>query len=239
MRVRGTSERLLVCVGPSPFSARLVRAAHRMSAVVRGELFAVHVASPAGRRLGPADQERLLQNLRIAESLGARVASIEGTDAASAVVAFAASHDVSRIVVGKTGRGRLHELLHGSFTMDVIRQSRDIDVYAIHGDADGDGSPGPEVSPTPGHGQAWRGALVSQLTAVLYTSVAVAVAWMLYEPPDLSTEALVLILGVVVAALRCGRWPAVSSSLLSAMAFNFLLVEPRFSFAIAEPVSFF
>ncbi len=233
-RMRSTSERLLVCVGPSPFSARLVRAAHRMSAVVRGELFAVHVASPAGRRLGPADQERLLQNLRIAESLGARVASIEGADAAGAVVAFAASHDVNRIVVGKTGRGRLHELLYGSFTMDVIRQSRDIDVYVIHGDADGDGSPRPEPSPTPGHGQAWQSALGSHLTAVACTSVAVAVAWLLYEPPDLSAEALVLILGVVVAALRCGRWPAVSSALLSAMAFNFLLVEPRFSFAIGE-----
>lgn len=234
-RVRSTSERLLVCVGPSPFSARLVRAAHRMAAVVRGELFAVHVASPTGRRLGSADQERVLQNLRIAESLGARVASIEGPDAASAIVAFASSHDISRIVVGKTGRGRLHELLYGSFTMDVIRQSRDIDVYVIHGDADGDGVPRAEVVTAPTQGQAWRGTVGGHLAAVLYTLVTVAVAWLLYEPPDLSTEALVLTLGVVVAALLCGRWPAVVSALLSAMAFNFLLVEPRFSFAIGEP----
>jgi two-component system sensor histidine kinase KdpD len=71
-----------VCVGPSPFSARLVRAAHRMTAVIRGELFAVFVAPPPGRRLAAADRERVLQNLHIAETLGARVTSIEGSDPA-------------------------------------------------------------------------------------------------------------------------------------------------------------
>jgi len=233
-RLRGSSDRALVCVGPSPLSARLVRAAHRMAAVTRSELFAVFVATPgAGRPLSATDRDRVLENMRLAESLGARTATIESHDAARAVVDFAVAHDVSRIVVGKTGRSRLHELLFGSFTMDVIRQSRDIDVYVIRGEAEGETAarvPTDEAVAPPSRIEwgKWSSALA-------YTACSVALAWLLFAPPDLSAEALLLILGVVVTALRCGRWPSLLASLLSALAFNFLFIEPRHTFSVTEP----
>ncbi len=230
-RARRSSERILVCVGPSPFSARLVRAAHRMAAVLRGELFALHVAKPAGRRVAAGDYERVLQNLRIAESLGARVASVESDDAASAVVAFADRHEVSRIVVGRTGRTRLHELVFGSFTMDVIRNAG-ADVYVIHDDSEEADSPQvPAPTGRPTLHVAWR----SMLGALGCSAVSVAAASVSYAPPDLSVEALLLTLGVVVAAQRFGRWPAVLVAVANALAFNFLMTEPRYTFAIVEP----
>jgi len=236
-RVRSANERVLVCVGPSPFSARLVRAAHRMTAVIRGELFAVFVAPPPGRRLAAGDRERVLQNLRIAETLGARVTSIEGSDPAAAVVAFARTLEISRIVIGKTRRRRLYELLFGSFTLDVIRHSGDIDVYVIHDDAEVDAAPRPAAAPQSRHG--WRPDWRGHAGAVLWTALAVATAWLLFEPPDLSVEALVLILGVVVTAQRHGRWPAVAASLLGALAFDYLFIEPRFTFTVADPAYLF
>ena len=229
-RLRGAHERVLVCVGPSPLSARLVRAAHRMAAVIRAELYAVFVETGRGRGLSVAARDRVLQNLRIAESLGARIATIDGPDPAAAIVAFADSHDVSRIVVGKTGRSRLHDALFGSFTMEVIRASRDIDVYVIHGEAEGEHEPTPASVRSREIGRdAWRRWFVA--LGVTGASVAAAVA--LYEPPDLTTEALVLILGTVVTALYCDRWSTVVAAMASALAFNFLLVEPRYTLAIA------
>lgn len=232
-RMRSTFERVLVCVGPSPFSARLVRAAHRMAAVVRGELFAVHVTRAGSRPLSPQDRERVLQNLRIAESLGARTASIEGEDAARAIVGFAESHEISRVVVGKSGRSRLRELLSGSFTMDVIRHSRELDVYVIHGDAEAE-TPAAAVDASP-RAVATAGGWRQSAWALVASALTVVFAWLLYDPPDLSVEALVLTLGVVVVARRCGRWHSAASALVMALAFNFLFVEPRFTFAIAEP----
>ncbi|MGE3174271.1 MAG: DUF4118 domain-containing protein [Planctomycetota bacterium] len=229
-RVRSTNERILVCVGPSPFSARLVRAAHRMAAVMRGELFALHVARPSARPTAATEHERVLQNLRIAESLGARVASVQSPDAASAVVGFAESHEISRIVVGRTGRTRLYELVFGSFTMDVIRRSRSADVYVIQDDGE-DAVPMQAAPVRLTLRVSWRG--VSG--ALAFTAVSIAVALAAYAPPDLSVEALLLALGVVVAAQRFGRWPAVLAALLSALAFNFLMTEPRFTFTITEP----
>lgn len=233
-RARGGSERILVCVGPSPLSARLVRTAHRMAVITRSELFAVFVESPAtGRRLSASDRERVLRNLHLAESLGARTATIDGSDPARAIIEFANAHDVSRVVVGKTARSRWHELLFGSFTMAVIRASQDIDVYVIRGETEADAAPREEGTPGPAPRQ--RGAVARYLAALGYTACSLLIAWLVYDPPDLSAEALVLILGVVITALRCGRWPSLMAALVSALAFNFLLLEPRFSFAVAAP----
>ncbi len=65
-------ERILVCVGPAPSSARLIRAAR-----AHGGGAALHRGSrptwsrPPWRRTGEADRERLEVHLRLAESLGA------------------------------------------------------------------------------------------------------------------------------------------------------------------------
>src|SRR6266571_1510255 len=52
-----TTERILVCVSPSPLSARLVRAARRMAALLRAEWLAVYVETPAHLRLPEADRD--------------------------------------------------------------------------------------------------------------------------------------------------------------------------------------
>ena len=57
--VRGTwpaRERLLVCVGPSPFAGRLVRATRRMAASLKSPWVAVHVETPGDADLSDADR---------------------------------------------------------------------------------------------------------------------------------------------------------------------------------------
>ena len=60
--VRGTwraRERLLVCVGPSPFATRLVRATRRMAASLKVPWVAVHVETPMDATLSAANREQL------------------------------------------------------------------------------------------------------------------------------------------------------------------------------------
>src|SRR5438094_5717630 len=66
-----TTERILVCVSPSPMAARLVRAARRMAARLRAEWLVVYVETPAHVRLPEGDRNRVVQTLRLAEQLGA------------------------------------------------------------------------------------------------------------------------------------------------------------------------
>ena len=70
-------ERIVVGVGPSPSSARLIRAARRMAEGLRAPWTAVWVERPTP--YGPADRERLEEHLRLAESLGGEVVRLAGT----------------------------------------------------------------------------------------------------------------------------------------------------------------
>ncbi|MBL9078828.1 MAG: sensor histidine kinase KdpD [Planctomycetes bacterium] len=229
-RIWGTGDRILVAVGPSPLSARLVRAAHRTAVGLRAEWFAVFVDDPAVA-LGAAQRERVSAHLRLAESLGARTATIEGRDAAGAVIAFAREHDVARIVVGKSGRPRWRELLFGSFPLDVIRRSGDIDVHVVRS-AETAGAPDvPAPAGRRGQWSTWRE--IAEAAVVVLGFVGAAL--LAYDPGDLSTEAMLLVLGTVVVALRCGRAAAVAAAVANALAFNLLFTEPRFTFAIADP----
>src|SRR5262249_21638300 len=64
-----TSERLLVCVGPSPTTARLIRTAKRMAASLGADWLAVAVEKqPEGQR-PVAPRERIARHLRLAEQL--------------------------------------------------------------------------------------------------------------------------------------------------------------------------
>ncbi len=76
--VRGTwpaRERLLVCVGPSPFAGRLVRATRRMAASLKSPWIAVHVETPTSAGLADADKAQLAETLRLVERLGGDTAT--------------------------------------------------------------------------------------------------------------------------------------------------------------------
>ncbi len=137
-----TAERILVCVGPSPASARLVRAASRMAGTLRAPWIAASVETASlGRPLSSADEERLESHLRLARSLGGEVVRLTGSRAGQAVLEYARKHNVTRIVIGKPTRSRLVSLLRRRLFDEVVRESGDIDLYVISGDE----GPPPEV----------------------------------------------------------------------------------------------
>ena len=101
-----TAERVLVCVGPSPYAVRLVRAARRMAARLQAEWVAVYVETPAQLHLADADREQLERTLRLAEQLGAETVTLTGGDDVEEILAYARRRNVTKIVVGKPAEPR-------------------------------------------------------------------------------------------------------------------------------------
>ena len=95
-----SGERLLVAVGPSPFSTQLVRWTRRMAAAQGAPWVAVSVES--SRQLTPEARRRLDQNLSLARELGAEVVVTHDEDVAEALVRVAVQHNATQIVVGKS-----------------------------------------------------------------------------------------------------------------------------------------
>ena len=94
-------ERMLVAVGPSPGSERLIRATKRIAEGMHATWTAAHVELLGAPPLGDKDRERVENHLRLAESLGAEVARLAGVSVADALLVHAREHNVTRIVAGK------------------------------------------------------------------------------------------------------------------------------------------
>jgi two-component system sensor histidine kinase KdpD len=224
-------ERLLVCVSPSPLSARLVRACKRLATSVRAEWIAAYVETPAQANLSRADHDRVVQTLRLAEQLGAETITLSGQNIAEELVNYARLRNVSKIVIGKPEQSRWREWLRGSLVEDLIRRSGQTDVYVIRGEAD---ETPPHEERRPGAPVDWR----PYALAALSVAVTTGIAWCLYHPwfveNDLSNLVMIYLLGVAIVATRVGRWPAILASVLSVASFDFFFVPPRLTFAISD-----
>ena len=121
------AERILVCISPNAQSARLVRTARMLASQLYAEWFAVYVETPNDVRLSPEERNRVLDNLRLAERMGAKTVTIRGDSVAAAVTEYAAKNHITKIVVGKT-QSRWRKLFGMAAVDQVIRQSKQVDV---------------------------------------------------------------------------------------------------------------
>jgi two-component system sensor histidine kinase KdpD len=222
-----TSEQILVAVSPSPYSARLVRAARRMAAALHARWYAVYVEPVSARPLPKAARARLSHNLRLAEQLGADVVTLSGENPSEALLAFAREHNVTKIIVGKPLVLRLWNRLGGSLVERMARLSGDIDLYVTAGDAaEGEPVPAPPAR-APLH-------VPSYLLALCAPACATGVGWIAFGRGELADVVMTYLLGVVLVSTRVSLWPSVAAALSSVAAFDLVFIPPYFTLAIAD-----
>lgn len=222
-----TCERLLVCVSPSPASARLVRGAKRMADGLQAEWLAVYVETPRHARLSETDHNRVMQTLRLAKQLGAEVVTLSGHDASEEVLAFARTRNVSKIIVGKPTRTHLRDVIRGAFVDKLVRHSGEIDVYFISGAQEDTRSPSTRL---PKRSRDWHGYLWAGLAVALCTLV----GRLIFPFASDADVIMVYLLGITIIATRYGRGPSLLASALSVVVFNFFFTMPYFTLLVAN-----
>jgi two-component system sensor histidine kinase KdpD len=223
-----TTERILVCISPSPRSDRLLRAARRTAAGLRAPWVAAYVEPPNIAPPGEADQKRLEQYMRLAESLGASVVRLTGATVSGAILDYARKHNVTRLIVGKPRPGRFRTGLRRSLLDQIVAGSGDIDVHVISGDPASDDAraePVRRVERVPWSTYAW-----AVLFVLVTTGIAVLVRT-LYDVPDLE---ILYVVTVMLTALRLGRAPSLVAAALSVAAYDFFFVPPDRTFAVSD-----
>ncbi len=220
-------DRLLVCIGPNPASARLVRGGKRMATRLKCDWIVVFVEAP-GLRISASDREALAQNLQLAQELGAQTVSLSGVNVADEVLAYARTHNVTKILVGKPTHARWRDRVFGSLHDQLVRGSGDIDVYVITGDVD-------EGRPEPRRLEGRRAPLAEYRQAALIMALCTAVGVAVF-PAYLSVTdvAMLFLLAAGVVASRYGRGPSVLAAFLAIGLFDFFFVPPRFTFAVSD-----
>ena len=221
------SERLIVCVSPSPLASRLVRAGKRMAEALHAKWTVLYVEGPRRTPLSTEDKNRVIQTLRLAEQLGAETLELSGGKISDQIVQFATQYNASKLVIGKPARPRWRELIFGSVVDDVIRQSGAIDVYVISGD-DGKALPAGAVKLS---GSSKRSAYVMACATVLLCTCVAKLLPSHFAPANV---VMIYLLGIVFVSSKCGRGPSVVVSFLSVAAFDFFCVPPFYTFAVSD-----
>ncbi|HWB08299.1 MAG TPA: sensor histidine kinase KdpD [Pirellulales bacterium] len=222
-----TTDRLLVCVSPSPLSPRVIRTAKRMSTSLRADWIAAYVEPADPELMDSKARQRLAQNLRLAEQLGAEIVTLAGSNPADELLSYARVRNVTRIVVGKSGKQTWRRFFRRNLVDDLLRHSREIDVHVIHGVEE------PETKPPPPerHRVEWpQYARAMGVVAVCGAVDALIFRQHLAE----SNLVMVFLLGVAYVAARYGRGPAILASIASVLAFDFFFVRPYLTFAVSD-----
>lgn len=221
-----SGERLLVAVGPSPFSTQLVRWTRRLAAAQGASWLAVHVER--SRALAPEAQRLVDANLALARELGAEVVVTHDDDIAAALVRTALRHDATQIVVGKPRASRWGDWLRGGSLVErLLRRGGNIDIYLVPAE------PGVRSRPRVEFEAAWR-SRPAEYGWVAAVVAAVTVGGQVLPGDTYLAVGLVYLLAVVALSLRVGRGPVLAAGVLSAAIWNYWFIPPRFTFHIGK-----
>lgn len=223
-----SGERLLVAVGPSPFSTQLVRWTRRLAAAQGAAWSAVTVEGNVPN--SPESRQRLDKNLALARELGAEIVVTQDEDVARALVRVALQQNATQIVVGRSLRPSMWEWVRGGSIVDrLLRLGGNIDIYVVPTAGEGIRSRDTPlirpVGPIPWPEYQW----------VLGSCASITLLGSLFPERYYLLVGLIYLLAVVFLSLRIGRWPLLLAGVLGAVLWNYFFIPPRFTFAINRP----
>jgi two-component system, OmpR family, sensor histidine kinase KdpD len=231
-KIWAAGERLLVCVNSKPPATGLIRAAARMAEYLGAPWIALYVETGKHIRYSEEERVRLEENLRLAERLGAETAVIQGDiSTGEDILDFAASRNVTRIIVGQPVHPHWRQLLMGSLVGDMLRRSHAIDILVIpNGKLDEPEGPQTRSTKRPHQGPVLVHYLWSAVIVGLFSLLCLALG----RRTELADYVMIYVLGILVVATRFGRWPSLMAAGLSVVSLDFFFVEPRYSFNVGN-----
>ena len=226
-----TGAGLLVCIKPDDTAEHLVRSGARMASQLGTGWHALYVETPALARLPARARVQVQAVFKLAQDLGAETAAVAGEDVARETAAYAHSHNLSRVALGRSQArwpwrrrvaSRLARLAPGIDLIEVGAPAVAAPVRTQKANAGAQEGPVRRLRPWP-HLAATGASL---LTAAAATPL---LAWL-----DLANIAMLFLLVVVLVAVRFGRAPSVTATCVGVACFDFFFVPPRFTFAVSD-----
>ncbi|MDD1712503.1 MAG: sensor histidine kinase KdpD [Methanoregulaceae archaeon] len=221
-------EHILVCVGPSPLSERLIRTARRQADRMNAHWTAIYVETPSHHRLSKGAKEQVGRSLQLAEKLGGTPVSAFGINVADTAIDYARKHNITRIIIGKTLRPRWQEFVFGSVVDQLIHHSGTIDVYVISSTEKMPEKPvelEPLLPASPPRGY------INSLALLIVITV---IGWSIKSIISPTNLIMLYLLTVVISAFFWGLRPAIMTAVVGVLIFDFFFISPYFSFRVSD-----
>ena len=126
-------EKVMVCITSRGNAKKLLRVASRIAGRLASDWCAVYVETPREQpgRIAPEDHVSLLENMRLAEELGAHFVRLKSSCVADALIEFARREGITHVIFGQSARSRWDILLHGSVINRFLNEVRDANVHVV------------------------------------------------------------------------------------------------------------
>jgi two-component system sensor histidine kinase KdpD len=222
-----TKDKILVCVGPKPSAKTLIRAAKRIANSLQAEWMAVYIDTP---KLQASDKMRAgaIENLRLAEQLGAETRVLAGIDIVKEILDFSREKNVTQIMILKQIRNRWQDWIYRNLADEIVRNSGEIDVYIMTN------KPNDEIKAHTSSALKKATPWKTYGAAVGLVGLATLINVNLYPLLAASNLIMIYVLAVTIVALLGKRGPAILSSILSVLAYDFFFTPPAYSFFVSD-----
>jgi two-component system, OmpR family, sensor histidine kinase KdpD len=224
-----TVERLMVAIGPSPYSEQLIRWTRRIAATMEAPWVAVYVQTT--RPLSPSDEQRLKKNVALAQELGAVLVTTADDDIVTALIRMARQNNATQIVIGKSMTNPLRDLFHGgSLVNRLIRESGGIDIYVVQTRSGDSGAQRESDFDLFKIRSSMRHYVVSCAAVIC----AAAGCFIASRYMDYRSVGMFFLFVISLLSLFTGRGPVLAAAVLSAVLWDYLFIPPHFTFSISQ-----
>ena len=231
-RIRGpwkSGLHLLVAVGPSPYSGKLLRWAKTLSYSMGANIQALYVETL--HILTSKEQEQLDKNINLARQLGIKVRIITHNDIVKAIVNFAQKENITHIIVGKPRvRSLLSMFRLGRFVNRLIRFSGNIDVYILGSDVSAKDKFRETVSLPP-----FTSTIRQYLLIPFFVILLSFISYLAKDFIGYQVISFVLLFLVSILALFFGTGPILLAATLSAFIWDYFFIPPQFTMYVGKP----
>lgn len=221
------SDRIMVCISSSPFSARLIRMAKRLAEGIGTDWIAVYVETPERLFGGNEEKTQLNKNLELARELGAEVITLSGEDIAEEVIKLAKKKNVTHLIIGKPLRSKVYELFHGSVVNKVIRKSEGIIIHVI-----------PDKYNTEKKRISYFKTNVSRyfhyIESLILVGLIVTIAYLFKKNLGILNIGMSFLIPILISSIRGGILPGIVTAITSIILFDILFIPPTGSFSVTD-----
>lgn len=222
--------KMLVCIGPSPSSARCIRWTARAADAFHAHWVALYVERIDNNDLTKEQQKTIRTNLDLAEKLGAEIVTLSGHDIAESVSEYAKLSGITNIVVGKSrNKKSIRNLFELDFEDKLISLLPNIEIYIIPGSTIRRNYKKPRKTiPIKNFNFTWL-----DFTKTMGLLTAATVLGLGLRRLDIGDQNIIMayILSVlIISRITTGHVYGVIASVISVLAFNFFFTEPYYTF---------
>ncbi len=230
-------EHILVCLSSSPTNAKVIRTAARFAGAFHAPFTALFVETPHTRELTERNRSRLRENLKLAEQLGADIATVYGNDVAYQIAEYAKAGGVSKIILGRSANRPDLFFTGSNFVDRLIALAPGMDIYII------------PVNASPKRRRPGRAKLKVRLNAadvlktfgVLLLCTLIGVLFFRFRIMQINIITVYILGVLIISSNTNSKIYGLVSSVLSVLAYNFFFTEPKFTLNVYDadyPITF-